>query len=60
MNTNPIKVTATEEKNKGLNTFHKNDFNIKEDANFVRCVDFMVKMIEKYGHEVVESEDKIA
>ncbi len=29
-------------------------FKNKEDATFVRCIDFMVKMIEKYGSSVVE------
>lgn len=52
MNTNPTKVTVTEERNKIHNTFHQNCFNDKEDATFVRCVDFMVRMIEKYGHEI--------
>lgn len=56
MTTNPIKVTATDKNNE----IHKNDFKVKEDVSFVRCVDFMVRMIEKYGHEIEGIEDKIA
>ncbi|NYB73779.1 hypothetical protein HZF24_06445 [Sedimentibacter hydroxybenzoicus DSM 7310] len=28
----------------------------KENAAFERCVDFMARMIEKYGHEITEFE----
>ncbi len=37
-----------------------NQNNFQSDAPFERCVDFMVRMIEKYGHEIEEIEDKIA
>lgn len=60
MNTNPIKVTEAEENIEKLNTFHQNDSKAKEDASFERCLDFMVRMIEKYGHETVENGNKIA
>lgn len=45
-------VTKTNEKNKIHNTFHKNDFNVKKEATFERCIDFMARMIEKYSHEM--------
>lgn len=38
---------------------NQNNFKVKKDAPFERCVDFMVRMIEKYGHEIEGIEDKI-
>ncbi len=43
MTTNTVIATPIED-NK-LHSTYRN----KEDATFVRCIDFMVKMIEKYG-----------
>ena len=37
-----------------------NQKNFKADAPFERCVDFMVRMMEKYGHEMEQNRDKIA
>lgn len=31
---------------------YQNNFNIREDANFERCVNFMARMIEKYSNDV--------
>lgn len=36
----------------------QNNFKAKKDAAFERSVDFMVRMIEKYGHEM--EQNKIA
>ena len=38
---------------------NQNNFKVKKDAPFERYVDFMVRMIEKYGHEIEGIEDKI-
>jgi len=39
---------------------NRNNYKIKKDAPFERCVDFMVRMIEKYGHEMEQNRNKIA
>ncbi|MDR7855524.1 hypothetical protein [Tissierella sp.] len=37
---------------KKVEATNQNNFKVKKDATFERCVDFMVRMIEKYGDEV--------
>lgn len=39
---------------------NQNNFKVKKDAPFERCVDFMVRMIEKYGQETEQDRNKIA
>ncbi len=36
------------------------NFKEKTDVPFERCVDFMVRMIEKYGHEMEQNANKLA
>ncbi|KPU43469.1 MULTISPECIES: hypothetical protein [Clostridia] len=39
---------------------NQNNFKEKKDASFERCVDFMARMIEKYGQETEQDRNKIA
>lgn len=39
---------------------NQNKFKVKNDAPFERCVDFMVRMIEKYGYEMEQNRNKVA
>ena len=38
----------------------QNNFEVQKDAPFERCVDFMVKMIEKYAQEIGQNGNKVA
>ncbi|KAF5069638.1 hypothetical protein DSECCO2_231050 [anaerobic digester metagenome] len=52
MKTDKNQVTKTVEENVIHSRLNLENYNEPENANFVRCVNFMVTMIEKYGHEV--------
>lgn len=45
---------------KKVEVANQSNIKVKTDASFDRCVDFMVRMIEKYGHEMEQNKNKIA
>lgn len=45
---------------KKIEVTNQNNFKVKKDASFERCVDFMVRMIEKYSHEMEQNKNKMA
>ena len=45
---------------KKIEVTNQNSSKVKKDAHFEHCVDFMVRMIEKYGQETEQDRNKIA